>query len=235
MVAWIIRGTVAYSHFVMRVTVGGRSGRRHARVSPPQSDPPPSPICHARAVEKNWLDDNWGMLLVRGIIAVLFGLAAMIWPGITAVALAVLWGIWALIEGVVDLVAAFQKGATGRGWKITFGVISIVAGLIAIIHPFDVAVVLTWILGIWFIVAAIFQGFGAFASTRTQPRWMLLISAVLSLVIGILFVAKPGVGVLSIVLWIGIVAIIWGIVLIIAAFSARRLGKEIDTAAPQAA
>jgi uncharacterized membrane protein HdeD (DUF308 family) len=64
---------------------------------------------------------------------------------------------------------------------------------------------------------------------------MLLISAVLSLVIGILFVAKPGVGVLSIVLWIGIVAIIWGIVLIIAAFSARRLGKEIDTAAPQAA
>jgi uncharacterized membrane protein HdeD (DUF308 family) len=186
-------------------------------------------------VEKNWLDDNWGMLLVRGIIAVLFGLAAMIWPGITAVALAVLWGIWALIEGVVDLVAAFQKGATGRGWKITFGVISILAGLIAIIHPFDVAVVLTWILGIWFIVAAIFQGVGAFASTRTQPRWMLLLSAVLSLVIGILFVAKPGVGVLSIVLWIGVVAIIWGIVLIIAAFSARRLGKEIDAASPQAA
>jgi len=61
------------------------------------------------------------------------------------------------------------------------------------------------------------------------------VSAVLSLVIGILFVAKPGVGVLSIVLWIGVVAIIWGIVLIIAAFSARRLGKEIDAAAPQAA
>jgi uncharacterized membrane protein HdeD (DUF308 family) len=186
-------------------------------------------------VEKNWLDDNWVMLLVRGIIAILFGIMAIIWPGITAVALAVLWGIWALIEGVVNLVAAFQKGAAGKGWKIFFGIVSILAGVIAIIHPFDVAVVLTWILGIWFIVAAVFQGVGAFSSTRTQPRWMLLISAVLSLLIGILFVARPGVGVLSIVLWIGIVAIIWGIVLILAAFAARRLGKEIDTATAQPA
>lgn len=186
-------------------------------------------------MEKNWLDDNWVMLLVRGILAVLFGIMAMVWPSITAIALAVLWGIWALIEGVINLVAAFQRGATGKAWKIFFGVVSILAGLIAIIHPFDVAVVLTWILGIWFLVAAVFQGIGAFASTRSQPRWMLLVSAVLSLLIGILFVARPGVGVLSIVFWIGIVAIIWGILLIVAAFAARRLGKELDTATTQPA
>jgi uncharacterized membrane protein HdeD (DUF308 family) len=64
---------------------------------------------------------------------------------------------------------------------------------------------------------------------------MLVVSAVLSLVIGILFVAKPGVGVLSIVLWVGVVAIIWGVILIIAAFAARRLGREIDTAAARPA
>lgn len=186
-------------------------------------------------MEKNWLDDNWVMLLVRGIIAVLFGIMAMVWPGITAIALAVLWGAWALVDGVINLAAAFQRGAHGKGWKIFYGVISVLAGLVAIIHPFDAALVLTWILGIWFIVTAIFQGIGAFSSTRTQPRWMLLVSAVLSLVIGILFVARPGVGVLSIVLWIGVVAIIWGIFLIIAAFAARRFGKELDAATPQAA
>lgn len=179
-------------------------------------------------MEKNWLDDNWVWLLVRGVIAILFGIMAMVWPGITAIALAVLWGIWALIDGVVNLAAAFQAGATGKGWKIFYGVVSVIAGLVAIIHPFDAALVLTWILGIWFIVTAIFQGVGAFSSTRTQPRWMLLVTAVLSLVIGILFVARPGVGILSIVLWVGIVAIIWGIFLIIAAFAARRLGRDID-------
>ena len=70
------------------------------------------------------------------------------------------------------------------------------------VHPLEIAVTLTWILGIWFIIGAIFQGVGAFSSTRTRPRWMLLIAAVLSLIIGILFVAQPGVGVLSIVIWI---------------------------------
>ncbi|MEP6648560.1 MAG: DUF308 domain-containing protein [Lapillicoccus sp.] len=97
--------------------------------------------------------------------------------------------------------AAFQKGASGKGWKIVFGAISILAGLIAIIHPFDVALTLTWILGIWFIVTAIFQG----------------------------------VGVLSIVLWVGVVAMTWGIILIIAAFAARRLGQDIDAARTQLA
>ncbi|HEU5000837.1 MAG TPA: HdeD family acid-resistance protein [Lapillicoccus sp.] len=182
-------------------------------------------------MEKNWLDDNWVWLLVRGILAILFGIMAMVWPGITTVALAVLWGCWALVDGVVNIVAGFQKGAAGKGWKIFFGVVSILAGLIAIVHPFDAALILTWILGIWFIVTAIFQGVGAFSSTRTQPRWMLIVTAVLSLLIGILFVARPGTGVLSIVLWLAIVAIIWGIFLIFAAFAARRLGKDIDAAA----
>ena len=134
-------------------------------------------------MEKNWLDDNWVWLLVRGILAILFGIMAMVWPGITTVALAVLWGCWALVDGVIN------------------------------------------------IVAAIFQGVGAFSSTRSQPRWMLIVTAILSLLIGILFVARPGTGVLSIVLWLGIVAIVWGIFLIFAAFAARRLGKDIDAAA----
>ena len=62
---------------------------------------------------------------------------------------------------------------------------------------------------------------------------MLLVAAALSLLIGILFVARPGVGVVSIVVWIAILGIVWGIVLIIAAFAARSLGKEIDAAAAQ--
>ena len=64
---------------------------------------------------------------------------------------------------------------------------------------------------------------------------MLLVAAALSLLIGILFVARPGVGVLSIVIWIAILAIIWGIVLVIAAFMARSMGKEIDAASAQPA
>ncbi len=184
-------------------------------------------------MEKNWLDRHWVMLLVLGIVAIVFAIMAIVWPGITATAFTVLWGCWALIAGVVYLVGAFSKDATGRGWLILFGAVSIIAGLLAVVHPLEIAVTLTWILGIWFIVGAIFQAVGAFSSTRTRPRWMLLVAAALSLLIGILFVARPGVGVVSIVVWIAILGIIWGIVLIIAAFAARSLGKEIDAAAAQ--
>ena len=184
-------------------------------------------------MEKNWLDRHWVMLLVLGIVAIVFAIMAIVWPGITATAFTVLWGCWALIAGVVYLVGAFSKDATGRGWLILFGAVSIIAGLLAVIHPLEIAVTLTWILGIWFIVGGIFQAIGAFSSTRTRPRWMLLVAAALSLLIGILFVARPGVGVVSIVVWIAILGIVWGIVLIIAAFAARSLGKEIDAAAAQ--
>ena len=186
-------------------------------------------------MEKNWLDRNWVMLLVLGIVAIVFGIMAIVWPDVTAVAFTVLWGCWALLAGVVYIAGAFTKDASGRGWLIVFGAVSILAGLLAVVHPFDVAVVLTWILGVWFIIGAIFQAFGAFSSTRTRPRWMLLVAAALSLLIGILFVARPGVGVLSIVIWIAILAIIWGIVLVIAAFMARSMGKEIDAASAQPA
>jgi uncharacterized membrane protein HdeD (DUF308 family) len=186
-------------------------------------------------MEKNWLDRHWVMLLVLGIVAIVFAIMAIAWPGITATAFTVLWGCWALIAGVVYLVGAFGKDATGRGWLILFGAVSILAGLLAVVHPLEIAVTLTWILGIWFIVGAIFQAVGAFSSTRTRPRWMLLVAAALSLLIGILFVARPGVGVVSIVVWIAILGIIWGIVLIVAAFAARSLGKEIDAAAAQPA
>ena len=97
-------------------------------------------------MEKNWLEQNWWMLLVRGIFAVLFGIMAMVWPSITAIAFAVVWGFWALLDGVVSIASAFRRGSSGKVWLVVFGVISVIAGLVAIIHPGDVAVILTWVL-----------------------------------------------------------------------------------------
>jgi len=81
----------------------------------------------AHTMEKNWLDRHWVMLLVLGIVAIVFAIMAIVWPGITATAFTVLWGCWALVAGVVYLVGAFSKDATGRGWLILFGAVSIIA------------------------------------------------------------------------------------------------------------
>jgi uncharacterized membrane protein HdeD (DUF308 family) len=173
-------------------------------------------------MEKDWLNLSWKLLVTRGVLAIVFGIIAMIWPLETAIALALLWGFWALVDGIGSIVQAFQPDATGRVWLVLMGIIALIAAFFAIFSPALTAVALTWILGIWLIVRGAFELFGAFSSTRVAPRWLLLLGGILSILLGVLFVANPGSGVVAIAVWLGIVAFAWGVVFIIAGFGVRR-------------
>ena len=179
-------------------------------------------------MERDWLTVGWKMLVVRGAIAIVFGILAIIWPIQTAVALALLWGFWALLDGVSSLVQAFQPASRGRRlWLVFIGVIALIAAFFAIFSPAVTAVALTWILGIWLIVRGVFEAVGAFSSSRQIPRWLLLVSAALSLILGILFVANPGAAAVGLAVVLGIIALIWG-----AVFLAIGLAMRRDLAAP---
>ncbi|HZX04414.1 HdeD family acid-resistance protein, partial [Kribbella sp.] len=170
------------------------------------------------------------MLLVRGALGIVFGILAIAWPISTAIAFALLWGIWALTDGIGSIAQAFQPEAKGgRVWLIVLGVIALLAGFFAIVHPGMTAVTLTWILGIWLIVRGIFELAGAFGSQLPMPRWLLVLNGVLSLLIGILFAANPGAGAISIAVLLGITALIWGAVLIGVAWSVRRAASGPST------
>lgn len=171
---------------------------------------------------KDWMSLSWQMLVTRGVLAVLFGLVAVFWPITTVLALAVLWGIWALVDGISSISQAFTpEGKEGRIWLILMGVIALVAAFFAITSPGLAAVALTWVLGIWLIVRAGFEAFGAFSSSRVAPRWLLLIGAAVSLVLGILFVANPGRSVIAVTEVLGILALVWGIVFVVVGVAMR--------------
>jgi uncharacterized membrane protein HdeD (DUF308 family) len=177
-----------------------------------------------RAMDRDWLNVSWKMLLVRGVIAIVFGIIAIAWPIETAIAFALLWGIWALVDGIGSLVQAFQPGATtgSRLLLIVMGVIALVAAFFAILSPGVAAVTLTWILGIWLIVRGVFELAGAFAASTSTPRWLLVLSALIDIVLGILFAANPGKGAVGIAVVLGIVAIAWGAAFIAAGFVMRK-------------
>jgi uncharacterized membrane protein HdeD (DUF308 family) len=79
---------------------------------------------------------NWWLLLLRGILAVLFGVLAFVWPGITLLALATLFGIYALVDGATALAAAFTgAGAGSRAWLVVAGILGLGAGLVALAWP----------------------------------------------------------------------------------------------------
>ncbi|WP_433160209.1 HdeD family acid-resistance protein [Kribbella sp. CA-247076] len=182
-------------------------------------------------MEREWFTAGWKMLIVRGVIGMVFGVLAIIWPIETAIALALLWGFWALTDGIGSLVQAFRPESRGssRLWLVLLGVIALVAAFFAIFSPAVTAVTLTWILGIWLIVRGVFEVVGAFGSTRTRPRGLLLLSAAFSILLGILFVANPGAAAVGVAVFLGVVALMWGAVFVLGGLALRRELTTADT------
>ena len=146
------------------------------------------------------------MLVLRGVLGIIFGIVAMVWPVTTAIALALMWGVWAVVDGISALAQAFQPEAIGKGWLVAMGTLGLLAGLFAIFRPGVTAVGLTWVLGIWLVVRGLFELFGAFSSTIAQPRWLLFLSAALSIVLGLLFAFNPGTSAVAVAFWLGLMA-----------------------------
>jgi len=166
---------------------------------------------------------GWKWLVVRGVLGIVFGILAIFWPLETASALVLLWGFWALVEGISLLIQVFRPRDGGsRLISAVLGVIALVAAFFAIFSPSVTAQTLTWILGIWLIVRGVIEAISAFVGARLTPRWLLLLSAALSILLGIFFAANPGRGTVGIAVLLGLIALAWGLVFVAAGLLIRR-------------
>ncbi len=169
-------------------------------------------------------------LITIGALAIIFGLVASLWPIGTAVTLVIMWGAYALADGIAALVMAFRKeGTSARALLIFTGVIGVIAGLFAIFRPVSSGVALAWVLGIWLIARGITELAGAFAQTSARPRWLLALGGVAWILAGVLFAASPGAAALTIALRIGFLAIAWGVLAITAGLILRAESKQAET------
>lgn len=185
----------------------------------------PAPSQAAAALDGlgSLLDASWKDLMLRGGMAVLFGIVAMFWPRTTVVALVLLWGIWALADGIGILWQAFHtRGNGSRAMAVLIGIIALAAGLIAILQPGLTAKVLVWLLGIWFIARAVVEVVTGFTAARGSARWLLLLSAAIDLALGLLLVLNPGSAAVGLSVFLGVLALVWGIAFIALAFVVRK-------------
>jgi uncharacterized membrane protein HdeD (DUF308 family) len=170
----------------------------------------------------------WPLLAVRGVVAVIFGLVALIWPGITALALAILFGVYALIDGVSMLVEAFRHAdRPHRGARVAGGVLGVAVGVVAIVWPGITVVVLAILFGAWAVVTGVAE-IAAAIRFRRQIRGEFLIglAGLLSIIAGLIILAWPAIGVVTIAIIVGIYAIVAGIALIALAVQMRRLTRS---------
>lgn len=170
---------------------------------------------------------NWWALLFRGIFAVLFGLAALIWPGLTLFVLIVMYGAYALVDGIFAVIAGIRAGSGSRRTLLVIeGVIGILAGLIVLTWPDKSALFVLYVIAFWAIFGGILRIVAAISLRREiDNEWAMVLGGILSIIFGLVLAVLPGVGLLSLAWLIGIFALGVGATLIVLAFRLRRHGS----------
>jgi uncharacterized membrane protein HdeD (DUF308 family) len=177
------------------------------------------------SVESNARHIGWAMAL-RGIIAVVFGVIAIRNPSVAAGAFVIVFAIYALADGLFDLFVAAQLGRAGQrwGWQLFEGIATIALGVIALAYPGITLLALVLLVAIRAITLGIFELVGAFSWEGLDSRWLLGMTGVLSIVLGVLLLASPAAGGLALLWTIGVYAIIYGVMFF--ALSIRILSTE---------
>jgi uncharacterized membrane protein HdeD (DUF308 family) len=170
------------------------------------------------------LGKNWWAVLIRGVLAIIFGIIAIGWPGHALLALVLVFGAYAFVDGIFTIVAAFRSAARHAHWiaLLLEGILGVIVGLIAFFDPRIAILAFAYVVGFWAIVTGVLELFAAFRLRRELGGEILLIlGGLASVLFGILLLVFPGPGVLTVALIIGIYALIFGVLLVILSFRLR--------------
>jgi uncharacterized membrane protein HdeD (DUF308 family) len=175
------------------------------------------------------LTRNWGWVALRGVVAVLFGLLTLFNPAITLLTLVLLFGAYALVDGVFMTVGAIANRRGEPRWAALLigGLIGIGIGLVTLFRPGITAAVLLGVIAGWAILTGIAEIAAAIRLRKEITReWMLGLAGALAVAFGVLLIGYPGAGALAVALWIGAYAFVTGILLIALGFQLRSWARS---------
>ena len=170
------------------------------------------------------LAKNWWLLLLRGMAAIIFGVLAFVWPGLTLLTLILFYGAFALVDGVLAVIAAITGDAPApRWWLAVVGLLGIAAGLLTLLMPGLSALVLMYFIAAWAIATGVFQIMGAIRLRKEiGNEWLLILVGVISVAFGIGVVLAPGAAALVLFWVIGTFALITGGLLVALAVRLKK-------------
>jgi uncharacterized membrane protein HdeD (DUF308 family) len=173
------------------------------------------------ATYRQW---RWWSVALRGLFAIVFGLFALASPSSAFFSLVMLFGIFALVDGVLALAFGTRTKALPRGAIISRGIISIVAGVLALTMPGPAGLALLILIGAWAITSGLSELYMAFKMRHEiEHEWLLGIEGVLSVAFGIMLLMSPLAGAIVLGLWVGAFALVLGGMMIATGFRLREL------------
>ncbi|MCE4369645.1 HdeD family acid-resistance protein [Xanthomonas hortorum] len=169
---------------------------------------------------------SWWLFLLYGLLAIALAGFALFRPVETIGVWIIVLGALALAEGVLSLIAAWRASTVSRGWSILYGVLSLAFGLLAILRPQIVAFAGILLVAAWLLVAGVYRIVSAIRLRESiDGEWLLILSGVFAVLLGLLFAALPWLGLVALAVWIGIVALVYGVFQVVVAIRLRRLGR----------
>ena len=159
---------------------------------------------------------HWWAIVLRGVIAILFGLVALTAPGAVLLSLAFLFGVYLLFDGAIGLVSTFRAVTAHGHWGVLLAeaVLNILIGLIALFMPGAAVLAFVLLMGVWAVISGGLMLAAAINLHASHGRWWLGLGGLASLVWGILLLVAPLMGAVVLAWWLGCYAIVFGIALL---------------------
>jgi uncharacterized membrane protein HdeD (DUF308 family) len=176
----------------------------------------------------------WWPPVIRGVIAIVFGVLAVVWPQITLLALVILFGLYAVVDGIIAIAGAVsgrRDDGTSRIMLGVMGAIGVAIGVLALFWPQITAIALAWLIAFWALFTGILEVSASFRlreALGTFP-WLMFGSGLLSVVLGVVIAFMPGRGAIGLVWAIGVLSVIYGIALVALGLFVRHGAKQVIT------
>jgi uncharacterized membrane protein HdeD (DUF308 family) len=172
---------------------------------------------------------NWWVVALRGVFALLFGIATITWPGATLATLVLLFGGYAVADGILAFIGLFDRQPAARRWVLALhGIVSTVAGALALAWPGLTALALIYLIAAWAILIGISTIAAAIELRKAiEGEWLLGLSGAAALLFGLGMAVYPAAGTLVLLSLIAAYAIVAGIMQIVLGLRLRRLSAAL--------
>jgi uncharacterized membrane protein HdeD (DUF308 family) len=180
------------------------------------------------------LVQNWWLFTLRGVLGIVFGCIALIFPGPTMLSLVIVFSAYMLVDGVAGIISAVRAMRRRDRWGLLVfeGLLNIATGIIAFLWPGITVLAFVLLVAAWAIVSGALMTAAGFRLNIDHGRWWLVLGGLLSLVYGALLIATPLIGAIVLTWWLGAYALAFGVALVIFSFKLRS--REHERVSPTA-
>ena len=178
------------------------------------------------------LVQNWWLFTLRGVLGIIFGIIALIFPGPTILSLVILFSAYMLVDGVfaiVSAVRAIRRKEDRWGLLIFEGLLNIAVGIAAFLWPGLTVVAFVWLIAAWAIVSGGLMTAAGFQLNLDHGRWWLILGGLVSLAYGMLLIITPLIGAIVLTWWLGAYALVFGVALVVFSFKLRTRQHELGS------